>query len=409
MKVKRLPSDFIVREQAHLPVDAGPHAVYRLDKCGLGTPEAVSEILSHWNLPRNTLAYGGLKDRHATTSQYLTIFRGPRESLEQAGFSLAYLGQSPRSMSAAEIICNRFQITLRSLTAEQAGRLQRLAQADASGATRLAIPNYFDDQRFGSLGSSGEFIALPWCLANYERALYLALAEENPHDRPNDRLQKEILRDHWGDWQACKERLDRSHRRSIVTYLVDHPQGFKKAVALIRRDLRSIYVAAFQAKLWNEVAVRYLQQTLPATRFLTMYAVGGPLLFPVQVEPDTIQKLSRLQIPLPSGRKTAWPPGVERLLDAALEPFGLPRHKLRFAYPRDVFFARGLRNLILAPANLSCALSQDELGDDQQQKLQVEFDLLPGQYATMFLKALEMLAGDENDQADLPNAANELP
>ena len=35
------------------------------------------------------------------------------------------------------------------------------------------IIGYFDDQRFGSVGESGEFIGRAWCLGNYERALWL--------------------------------------------------------------------------------------------------------------------------------------------------------------------------------------------------------------------------------------------
>ncbi len=81
-------------------------------------------------------------------------------------------------------------------------------------------------------------------MGDYERALYLAIAEANSHDRPREKEQKEILRQLWGNWLECKAKLDRSHRRSIVTYLVDHPTDFKaRALALLRSDLRSIYMA----------------------------------------------------------------------------------------------------------------------------------------------------------------------
>ena len=74
---------------------------------------------------------------------------------------------------------------MRNLTAEPAERIVALRDTLA----RDGVPNYFDDQRFGSLGASGEFIAKPWCLGDYERALWLALAEHNPHDRPGDRAE----------------------------------------------------------------------------------------------------------------------------------------------------------------------------------------------------------------------------
>ena len=42
----------------------------------------------------------------------------------------------------------------------------------------------------------------------------------------------------------AKARLGRSHARSLVTYLVDHPTDFRGAFARLRRDLRSLYFSA---------------------------------------------------------------------------------------------------------------------------------------------------------------------
>ena len=39
------------------------------------------------------MSYGGLKDRHAVTSQYLTVYRGPRRDLQFESIAVTYLGQ----------------------------------------------------------------------------------------------------------------------------------------------------------------------------------------------------------------------------------------------------------------------------------------------------------------------------
>lgn len=421
MQVKRQREDFVVREINRFDFkssgrgsDSGgpragaaaasagggqlahlPHAVYRLDKSGLGTPEAVSEILSIWNLRRRQLSYGGLKDRHAVTSQTITIYKGPTANIEQDGFTLTYLGQAASEFTAQDIEANEFDITLRELAPTAAAGLQQ-----ACDSSELYIPNYFDEQRFGSLGVSGRYIAQPWCLADYEQALFLAIAEANRHDRPDDREQKEILRDHWGDWQACKDRLERSHRRSIVTYLVDHPSGFKKAVALIRQDLRSFYVAAFQAKLWNEIVSRRIAQVLPAEDVLKLSAIGGEWAFPKRLNSQLRDELINLQIPLPSGRQTQWPPPFRELLEEVLAEFGIERHKLRFSHPRDVFFSRGLRDMWLRPDMVSSELGNDEFGSAGTCKLRLVFRLHAGQYATMLIKGLELHSGHIHSQQE---------
>ncbi len=120
MKLKRLREDFVVHEISDFPTTGGSFAVYRLDKSGIGTPEAIAEILKVWNLPRRCVGYGGLKDRHATTTQTITLFKGPQRDIEQRGFTLTYLGQAPREFHAKDIQGNRFEVTLRELTEPQA-------------------------------------------------------------------------------------------------------------------------------------------------------------------------------------------------------------------------------------------------------------------------------------------------
>ena len=102
------------------------------------------------------------------------------------------------------------------------------------------LPNYFDDQRFGSLGESGEFVARAWLAGDPERGLFLAIAEANPLDRPETREIKRILRDNWKNWTTLKTELPRSSERSLITYLVHHPLDFAGAFARSRRDLRLI-------------------------------------------------------------------------------------------------------------------------------------------------------------------------
>ncbi len=232
MKLRRLPDDFDVEELAEAVPGDGPFALYRLTKRSLGTPEAVQAVLQRWKLPPASISYGGLKDRHAVTRQYLTIRGGPHRGLEQEHLRLDYLGQTAHPFGSPDIAGNRFTIVLRNLTAAELAQAQgRLSHVQSHG-----VPNYFDDQRFGSLGKSGEFVARPWCLGDYERALWLALAEENPHDRPDDREEKRILRDHWGRWEECQALLPSSRGRSaaaIVAHLAARPTDYRGALARI--------------------------------------------------------------------------------------------------------------------------------------------------------------------------------
>lgn len=385
MKIRRQRDDFVVDEMSDFRIGKGPFAVYTLEKSGIGTAEAVAQVVRHWEISRNTISFGGRKDRHAVTRQTVTVRGGPPQDLECEQFSLLYRGQSHREFTANDIRGNRFEIQVRSL---ESSRAEKMAQWATSSSLRF--PNYFDQQRFGSVGVSGDFTARPWCLGKYEEALFLALAEDNAHDSPAEREQRSILRSHWNDWSTCKKMLDPSNRRSVVTYLVDHPTGFKKAVALISRDMRSLYVAAFQSRLWNEVASRWINKTFGEEQTLKIDCLEiGEITFPMlpmAAFPDT-----EFEIPLPSGRSTSWPADVKPLLEEVCATFGLSIHQLRFSHPRDVFFSRKSRPVMICPQNVETRLGSDDLAASPLSKLYLKFELGPGQYATMLLRYLELI------------------
>src|SRR5262245_60041080 len=117
MKLKQRPEDFRVEELTDAVAgDPGEFAFYRLDKTGWTTPDALAAIRRRWQLDFRRLSYGGLKDRHAITSQHVTIFRGPKRNLSHERITLTYLGQRTEPFTASDIRANRFTITLRAMS-----------------------------------------------------------------------------------------------------------------------------------------------------------------------------------------------------------------------------------------------------------------------------------------------------
>ncbi|MBI3463053.1 MAG: tRNA pseudouridine(13) synthase TruD [Planctomycetes bacterium] len=383
MKLKRLPEDFQVEELTQFPCGSGPFALYRLKKRSIGTPEAIEAVLRRWKLARRQISYGGMKDRHAVTEQFVTIERGPRRNLTQASFTLLYQGQAASSFGPKDIAGNRFRIVIRDLSEEQ-GRdaVQALAQAARDG-----LPNYFDDQRFGSLGESGQFMARAWCESNYERALWLALADPNADDRSPEREQKRLLRAHWGDWPACKAALLRSHRRSIITYLADHPADFRGAIGRLRADLRSLYLAAFQSFLWNRLLAAFLRQECRPQQLFDVPLRIGSVPFFRPLDDAQRESLRTRLLPLPSARMRLEEGPTKQLVEQVLGELGLQQRQLRVKYPRDSFFSKGNRAAIFPVTALDHRDEADDLYA-RRRKLMLRFDLPRGSYATILVKRL---------------------
>lgn len=386
MKLKSTPEDFRVDEITSVRPSGGTHGLYRLTKAGLGTPEAIAEVLSRWNIERRRISYGGLKDRHATTLQHFSIAHGPKTGFSDRSMQVEYLGQIPRPFHAKDIQANRFEIRLRNIAASDRDQLDR--NADWLG--RFGAINYFDDQRFGSIGQSGELIGVHWCKLNYERALYIAMAEQNPHDRPREKEQKEILRTYWGQWEKCKAMLDRSHRRSIVTYLLDHPVDFKRALALVRQDLRSIYIAALQSWVWNRWVSKLIERFNDQATSRYLPSKSGPLALPELATEARQQQWKsdwNIQLPLPSARQHHWPDGTLEALEPVVADLGLTVRELRLKFPRDTFFSRGQRDVLLFAKDFRAKWENSESKQNQSDWV-LGFELPRGAYATMIIRQL---------------------
>jgi tRNA pseudouridine13 synthase len=382
MKLKRQPDDFQVEELPTVSAGGrGRFVFYRLTKRGLGSLEAIEAIRRRWNLSASQIHYGGLKDRHAVTIQYLTIFEGPDRALHEKSIDLEPLGRLDHPYGPAHFRGNRFALVIRDLSREAADR----AQVAVQQIPRDGLPNYFDDQRFGSVGFDRGFIAESWLKGDHERALWLAIAEATESDRPDTRAEKEILREFWKNWPEAKAKLGRSHARSLVTYLVDHPLDFRGAFARVRRELRSLYFSAYQSYLWNRLLGRLIEKTTrPEQRV--------PIDFKVETLPlhrglDTVQSatLRGWRIPLPASR-TPLPEGPAR--DLALEvlgEMGLAWEDLRVKHLKDVFFSKGTRPALFVAEGLSHSVANDELYEGRR-KLSLSFELPKGAYATLVVK-----------------------
>jgi tRNA pseudouridine13 synthase len=391
VKLKRLPEDFQVDELTKVTPTSGEFALYQLTKQSIGTPEVINSVVERWKIPRRRISYGGLKDKHALTTQFVTVHHGPKKPLMQKSFELLYLGQVNRAFTATDIEGNRFTIILRDMTPEEVEQ----AKVAVEAVRRDGLPNYFDDQRFGSLGDSGEWIAKPWCLGNWERTLWLALADPHRDDRSDDKKQKAILRDHWGRWVECKQALDRSHRRSIVTFLADKEAAgklidFRGAFCNLNIDLRGLYLSAFQSALWNRMLTRRLTENAAPESIIPFELKSGPACFVTSfLSPWSGSNAAPIEdeLPLPSARGKLEEGPTLDLLNAVVAEEGLEKRQLRVKYPRDSFFSKSCRKTVIAIPDLDFESTDDDLYP-KRKKVRLAFDLPRGSYATIVVKRL---------------------
>jgi len=366
VKVKQRDEDFRVEEVSRVEAGvAGDFTLYRLEKSGIGTPEALRLVARAWRLAPRAIAFAGLKDRYGRTGQVISIRRGPARNYEGRGFKLNYLGRAERPASRGTIERNEFRITLRDLGPDEADRVAARAAACAS----TGFPNYYDDQRFGSLrGTHGQFVARALLDGDAEGALRLAIASPARADRSRLKARRRLLKERWGRWEELRDRLPPSLERRICARLADGAP-FPEAYGLLDAPLRQLHLSTLQAHLFNACLRRAVGPGGPRHP-----GADGPYLFPPE---GAAEGLRGLRLPLASAKAPPHP-----LLDAVLAAEGLDREDLA-----GLPFRAGARDALVVPAGLRADAPVADALNPGRVALTLSFALPPGAYATMLVKS----------------------
>jgi tRNA pseudouridine13 synthase len=375
MKIRQKPEDFVVVELSGAEIaKTGPFAIYRLLKWDIGTVEAVRALASAWKLPRGAVSFAGLKDRHARTEQLISIRGGPDRTYEGSAFRAEFVGRSRDPITRAGLRGNRFRIVVRDLK----------ESPDLAPLRRWGVPNYFDDQRFGSLrGTDGEFIGRALVRGELEKALKLAIASPSGEDRKKERERKILIRDRWGDWAGLAKELPDGPERAVASYLAQRPGAWGFAFERLDPDLRILFVSAYQSWIWNRTLAGLLKK-LPDTCEVA-YAAGKHVFWTRLSEADH-DRLAELSIPLMT--PTSPLEGeVGELARAILAEEGVEQRQFRLKKLDGTFFGKGFREALVAPSALSSEEGEDELNRGRR-KLTLSFELPKGSYATVVLKRL---------------------
>jgi tRNA pseudouridine13 synthase len=182
----------------------------------------------------------------------------------------------------------------------------------------------------------------------------------------------------------------------IISYLANQPGDYRRAIAMVRQDLRSIWLAAFQSHLWNQVLAALLRQTCEPAQLSAQQIGLRNVPFFTPLDDNKRQPLLTATLPLPSARLHL-PEGPQKeLYDQVMAAEGLELRQVRVKYPRDSFFSKGDRPAVVLPGDLKHTVLDDELYAGSH-KLTLTFTLPRGSYATILVKRVTGRADDDSD------------
>jgi len=385
MKLKQQPTDFIVEElPSHAwSQDKQAHAVYRMEKQEIDTFDAIRTLARKLRLPQAEIGYAGLKDKHAKSTQYITLPTHCNiDTMRLPGIEIARVGYLPNKIQIGDLTGNAFTIVVRDLhDADVDHFTDRINSLRTDG-----VPNYFDSQRFGSV-IDHVFIAKLLIQGHDEAAVKQVLTAYQKSEPKAVKDEKRRIAAHWNQLDTLQV-TDRILSHIITEYTTTH--SWQKAYLRVPAHLREIHANAYQSYLWNETLKTLLRAIVDTKRLLPVDYAIGTLLFPADLTAQEKQLLPQI---LYTPSEAALYSGLElAAFKKTLAAEGISQVDLARLAAFDQYLKARPRDIIILPTNLASSEPQpDDLNTtplEQRWKLQLSFTLPKGSYATIVTKRL---------------------
>jgi tRNA pseudouridine13 synthase len=389
MKIKVRPEDFVVRETSDLPLSAEPRrfAVFTLAKRQWDTFDLVDYLARRLRVERRDIGLGGIKDRYGDTEQLISIRAEGRRlpDLSASGFTLRLQGYAEEPLTARAVAGNRFTIVVRDIDPHLTERYRQALESLRDGG----LPNYYDEQRFGSARHGQGFMGKELFLRHREEALRLYFTPSRHDDRRTRELKSCVTRD-WGRWDGCLP-LAFGDYRPVLEYLAAHRRSFTEALGRLDRRFLVFVLNAYQSFLFNEILSGYLL-SLARTHGIALLSRSyrhGAFLYPESLPSALLATLREVRLPVPGHDSEIRDGTVQAIAAGVLEREGIGWDDLRVRQLSRVQVHGVERAMLAFPQGLTISeAAGDELYPGRD-RLTLEFGLPRGSYATLLLKRLE--------------------
>jgi len=413
------PADFRVREieavePEPLDADAGayPHLLVRATLTDWDTNDFAGSLSSALGISRERVSWAGTKDKRAVTTQLFSVRGVAAADLpDLSGAEVEPLGRVGRNLEFGDLAGNAFEIRISD--PERPERVDALTDALRDfGGSRVAVPNVFGHQRFGSRRPVTHEVGLHIVREEWREAVLAYVG--NPADSEPERTQEaratvdDVAASADPDWRAALDATPGhlGYERSMLHALVENggeePAEFRAALETVPWNLQRLFVNAAQSYAFNRMCSERLRRGLPFDRPVAGDVVAfadadAPEGFPLP-DADRLQRVSENRVDVVTrhcerGRAFVTAPlvGTETELGDG-EPGEIEREVLAdldlapadFDLPGN-FESTGTRRAILVGTDL----------DVERDPLTLSFSLPRGSYATALLR--EYLKVDPRD------------
>jgi tRNA pseudouridine13 synthase len=257
-RLKVEPEDFYVEEiPLYPPAGEGQHIYVEIEKRGLSTYVAINKIARALKISSRAIGYAGLKDARAVTRQTISIDNVAPEAIEALDLphiKILNLKRHHHKLRIGHLAGNRFAIRVRQVTEEAVPRAQNVLKT----LQTMGVPNFFDEQRFGYRSNThrlGEMIV------RKDAAGFVSeyLGKPQPQEPEPVQAARHLVDE--GRWTEALEQWPRhqSDERRVLEAIIKADGQLEAAIkALSKKNLKQLFISAFQSDLFNQLLVQRL-------------------------------------------------------------------------------------------------------------------------------------------------------
>lgn len=140
--------DFVVTEQPIQFTNRGNFIILKVKKQKLGTWDLIDQVAKALHIYENEIGYAGLKDKNATTTQYISIPRKYAKDLKKFKHNKIEILETflhSTKLNIGDLKGNSFEINLHEVKQEDVYLIEKRLKHIA----KVGMPNFFGYQRFG--------------------------------------------------------------------------------------------------------------------------------------------------------------------------------------------------------------------------------------------------------------------
>ena len=252
-RLRIVPEDFRVDEiPLYLPGGVGEHLYLKVWKRGIATFEAARRLAERLDVAERHVAYAGLKDARAVTTQWMSVPASAADRID--GFvdrKMKILEHSLHSnkLKLGHLRGNRFRILVREAEPGSAERASRILEV----LVRRGVPNYFGEQRFG-VRLNGHLCGEALVRRDYEEFCRQLVGSESELEgderlRRARRLYDEGRLEEAYEAMPVRQRAEKKCLHALLRF-----RDFERACNAVPKRMRQMFASAFQSAMFNRIA-----------------------------------------------------------------------------------------------------------------------------------------------------------